>query len=201
MLKGLVLSYSITGIPGRSESKDLGFSGRIQQIVCRNRWDYRLREALPQSATNRKVSSSVGKHNRPHARIDGIIPKDPSTFEHSESKDLGFNGRVPRITCGNRWHHLTASLSPKSVTNRKASSSVGRHNRSHAGINGITTQYREHRRAYRLGEPCLQWQETTDRMPESMALPYSTTSPSERIESDDATLEGVLQQTASGDRW
>jgi hypothetical protein len=38
-------------------------------------------------------------------------------------------------------------------------------------------------------------------MPESMALPYSTTSPSERIESDDATLEGVLQQTASGDRW
>jgi len=38
VLKRMVLSYSITGTPERSESKDLGFSGRVPRIACGNRW-------------------------------------------------------------------------------------------------------------------------------------------------------------------
>ena len=58
------------------------------------------------------------------------------TTERSESKTLGFGGRVPRIASGNRWDYHTVLQDSQSVSDQKTSPSMVYYNRSRLAIDG-----------------------------------------------------------------
>jgi hypothetical protein len=93
--------------------------------------------------------------------------------------------------------YLTVSREPQSVTNRSTVASMVRHNRSHAGIDRITSQDHRHLRAYRTGRRPSRRAITIDRMSEWMGSLQTITVAAECSDSIVHTLSGKKQYNGS----